>query len=636
MNFSSEWLGAATLSELRYDHDILHKARKNTEIDRFSVLLRVANMAMAYWTPDSGSLSPDNVMSMYQESRLMSHPRSIKISPILASEGVMKYLWKRSQRVETTVDSLRQIASAGNYDYVVEHIRGGGSNFNNTDKNDRFPGKPAIYYALICEDKEMVQLFLNKKQGKEGEEPPRDKDGRTALHDALDSGSNAMAELCLGKELVSLPDSRGRTPLIYAARTGNTLMLQHLHGHGASIDSGDEEKGRTALHWAAHCGSEGTVKELVRRGADVTARDHDGHTALHMAAANGHFLATTLLLENKKLHHEHAAKSKLLIECTSNMEERDEEGNTLLHWAARKSNAALVEVMLRSLGERDAASLAMQNEHDQTPLHLATRDNDAAMIKVMVEHLGEKPDAILLKQDGQKRTALHLAAVERKVEATLKVETMLKCLKENTGAIMMIQDQRRNTPLHIAAEYGSVGSIKVMLECLEERAGTVMVMLGWFNRTPLHYAAATGNAAMVKMMLEYLKEEYGRVMTMQDEEPTYDFDPVGTRRGGKTPLHCAAASGNEATVVAILDYLAKTSIAGNHMDIIDHKKCTPLHLAARESKGPIIKAMLTHLKKTEGALCLTMRDNDGMLPLEYPLAHRIAQGSEFAIEMVPK
>ncbi|KAM3446165.1 hypothetical protein MY3296_009934 [Beauveria thailandica] len=137
---------------------------------------------MAYWTPDSGSLSPDNVMSMYQESRLMSHPRyiatfalfitfsqsleaslpylrSIKISPILASEGVMKYLWKRSQRVETTVDSLRQIASAGNYDYVVEHIRGGGSNFNNTDKY----GRTILHWAVIEGKLELVTSLLERQ-----------------------------------------------------------------------------------------------------------------------------------------------------------------------------------------------------------------------------------------------------------------------------------------------------------------------------------------------------------------------------------------------------------------------------------------------------------------------------------------
>ncbi|OAA48081.1 Ankyrin repeat-containing domain protein [Beauveria brongniartii RCEF 3172] len=279
----------------------------------------------------------------------------------------------------------------------------------------------------------------------------------------------------------------------------------------------------------------------------------------------------------------------------------------------------------------------MQNEDNQTPLHVATTYNDAAMIKVMAEHLREKPDAILLKQDSGKRTALHLAAAERDVAATLKVETMLKCL-ENPGAILMIQDRYRNTPLHRAAERGNTGSLKVMLECLQERAGTAMVMLGWNNRTPLHCAASRGDAAMVKMMLEYLEEEYGEIMTMQDEEPAFDFDPNdGTRRGGKTPLHCAAAeNGNEATVVAILDYLAKTSIAVNPMDILAHKKCTPLHLAAREGKVSIIKAMLRYLKKTGGGLCLTLMDNDGMLPLKYPMAHVLAQLSEFRIEMVPK
>ncbi|EJP66917.1 ankyrin repeat protein [Beauveria bassiana ARSEF 2860] len=604
----------------------------------------------------------------------------------------MRYLWKRNQRSQTATDSLRQLASAGNYDCVVEHISSDGGNLNNTDKYGRtilhwaviegkfelvtsllerqdieigttdWLGKPAIYYAVICEDKEMVQLFLNKKHGKKGENPPRDKDGRTALHDALDSGSNGMAELCLEQELISLPDSCGRTPLIHAARTGNTSMLQHLHSHGASIDSSDEEKGRTALHWAAYCGSEEMVKELVLMGADVTAKDHDGHTALHMAAANGHLLAATLLLENKKLQHEHAAMSKLLIESMSNIEERDAKGNTLLHWAALKSNATVVEVMLHSLGERDAAILAMQGEYDETPLHVATFHNDTAMIKVMMKHLGEKSDAILMKQDGGKRTALHLAA-QRDIAAPVKVSTLLECLKENAGAMMMIPDRWGWTPLHHAAKCGNTGAFEVMLECLKEKASTVMVMLDLDNRTPLHWAASRCDAGTVKMILECLETEVAcPLMAMEDihnRTPLHlaakgghtatvkvmleylgeDASAIIILRDdqGNTPLHWAAAENdNEATVVAILEYLADTSIAGNAMDIMDHKKCTPLHLAARRGKVPMIKAMLRYLNKTEGASCLTMMDDDGMLPLEYPVAKKLVQETEFIIETGPK
>ncbi|KAM3544127.1 hypothetical protein ARSEF1564_002994 [Beauveria bassiana] len=447
----------------------------------------------------------------------------------------MRYLWKRDQRSQTATDSLRQLASAGNYDYVVEHISSDGGNLNDTDKY-----------------------------------------GRTILHWAVMEGKLELVTSLLERQDIEI---------------GTTDC------HGASIDSSDEEKGRTALHWAAYCGSEEMVKELVLMGADVTAKDHD-----------------------------------------------------------------VVEVMLHSLGERDAAILAMQGEYDETPLHVATFHNDAAMIKVMMKHLGEKSDAILMKQDGGKRTALHLAA-QRDIAAPVKVRTLLECLKENAGAMMMIPDRWGWTPLHHAAKCGNTGAFEVMLECLKEKASTVMVMLDWDNRTPLHWAASRCDAGTVKMILEYLETEVAcPLMAMGDihnRTPLHlaakgghtatvkvMLEYLGEDASakiilgddeGNTPLHWAAAENdNEATVVAILENLAETLIADSPMDIMDHKKCTPLHLAARRGKVPIIKAMLRYLKKAEGASCLTMMDDDGMLPLEYPVAQKLVQEAEFTIETGPK
>ena len=49
-----------------------------------------------------------------------------------------------------------------------------------------------------------------------------------------------------------------------------------------------DNEGKTVLHHAAACGDLNVVKHLIDKGADVHARDNEGKTALHHAAAQGH------------------------------------------------------------------------------------------------------------------------------------------------------------------------------------------------------------------------------------------------------------------------------------------------------------------------------------------------------------
>ena len=109
------------------------------------------------------------------------------------------------------------------------------------------------------------------------------------------------------------------TPLIEAAKKGDTQKVQALLAKGEDVNAEDDETGHTALQWAAHKGHTDTVQAmlaeervstlkaqlasalgcaaskkgnieivqaLLSHGTDVNAKNRDGDTALTLAKSN--------------------------------------------------------------------------------------------------------------------------------------------------------------------------------------------------------------------------------------------------------------------------------------------------------------------------------------------------------------
>lgn len=108
--------------------------------------------------------------------------------------------------------------------------------------------------------------------------------GFAAMHAAAKSGH---ADLIFAlntdhKADLEEKDNMGRTPLHWAAFSGNIEAIKTLMSLGANIEARDLAE-ETPLHRAAGWANLETVKTLYQFGADTEARDHDGHRPLDSA-----------------------------------------------------------------------------------------------------------------------------------------------------------------------------------------------------------------------------------------------------------------------------------------------------------------------------------------------------------------
>jgi ankyrin repeat protein len=121
------------------------------------------------------------------------------------------------------------------------------------------------------------------------------------------------------------------------------------------------------IHEAVKNNDNVRIRDLIKGNPDLTsARDEDGFSPLHLAAANGHKGVVEFLLMNK-----------------ADVKAKDNAGSTPLHQAAAAEGQRtdLVEILLAHDADVNAA-----DKRGLTPLHYATLANNLEVIKSLLAH----------------------------------------------------------------------------------------------------------------------------------------------------------------------------------------------------------------------------------------------------------
>ena len=152
----------------------------------------------------------------------------------------------------------------------------------------------------------------------------------------------------------------GLTPLMLAAKRGNTVAAEFLIQRGSILEARDDQ-GQNILHFAADGRDEYMMKLCLAAGLDPNLADNAGQTPLHILFDGSYSNASRL--------------TALLLSRGASVQARDDQGQTVLHLLA-KDNYFFSEENLRRLLTAGADPFAVADD-GSTPWSLAAQDDNA-------------------------------------------------------------------------------------------------------------------------------------------------------------------------------------------------------------------------------------------------------------------
>ncbi|CAB0030544.1 unnamed protein product [Trichogramma brassicae] len=302
-------------------------------------------------------------------------------------------------------------------------------------------GWTPLNWALFYGKRKTVELLL-----KEGADPYRtDSEGMTSLHVI----ASAVAHDFLADEFfqimaeshrplqVNAPDKKSRTPLHLALANNNRKAAEALLRRHANPDFADDD-GYTALHVICKRDKDdGLLKEFfkmiddVRKTVNVDARNKEGNTPLHLAAAGGKLKLVELLLERQ---------------ADPNSQNKD--GSTPLHLICKRNVDGGLAMQFFKVADamKKQVRIDAQDNSGQSPLHLAlaARCCNRYLVK---ELLRNQADPNLPNEEGQ--TPLHLIG-KRDLKDNTAYEFFRMCQSQEEPLEVDAVDDRGQTPLRLA------------------------------------------------------------------------------------------------------------------------------------------------------------------------------------------
>jgi ankyrin repeat protein len=324
-------------------------------------------------------------------------------------------------------------------------------------------------------------MFNELKICKESALDRQDWNGRSPLILAARSGNSAFTSTLLDLGVKpDVADSGGMTALAWASRQGHQLIVDTLLGHRDRVDPNSVDElvrsnwvdsiipvgkkqldldgivsiasigGRTPLHHAARNNHIGIVQSLLKDSrTNVNHFDGDGLNVLHRAAKKGHVELVRLFIE-----HPDIDPARRVCEKTRGVYDKRwntrHPGKTFLHLASRHQYC---QAVVKYAVECHTDLLYTRDDAGQTPLHCAVECGAVVNVKILLEEPSIDPNI----QDSSKRTPLHLSVVNARPDVLLE---LLGHPKTNPD----LQDNDGLTPLGVSIRYGNEEAYQSILQ----------------------------------------------------------------------------------------------------------------------------------------------------------------------------
>eukprot|EP01094_Clydonella_sp_ATCC50884_P001816 TRINITY_DN1136_c0_g1_i1.p1 TRINITY_DN1136_c0_g1~~TRINITY_DN1136_c0_g1_i1.p1 ORF type:complete len:468 (-),score=173.07 TRINITY_DN1136_c0_g1_i1:171-1574(-) len=224
-----------------------------------------------------------------------------------------------------------------------------------------------------------------------GGELTADISGKHVLHVAAGENDPVVVSLLLDmlqKDLISIRDAAGRTPLHTAAMLDASGVASVLLEDDIRCLSMCAQSGAlwTAVHFACAGGAQDTLRNLLsfcdENEERELARAPDKHqrTPLHLAASAGSAACCTILLEYIERSWNGAAVAEEL-------QRRDANGRTPLHRAVRKASAAAASALLDAASRCGASIVSAVDANGESPVDRAKARKRPKLHALLAKHL---------------------------------------------------------------------------------------------------------------------------------------------------------------------------------------------------------------------------------------------------------
>ena len=305
----------------------------------------------------------------------------------------------------------------------------------------------------------------------------RDAEGKTPLMLASARHNSQLVLKCLIDDFscnLWLADNKGNTALHYACREKNVEVVQHiLQFKDGNIDVKNNE-GLTPL-LSTCCPDSHNIEDkivdilklLIDENCDVKVTTNIGETAIML-------VVKWVKVQCKKIIH-------YLVCCECDISATNHEGNTALHIACVRNNSKCVKALIK----QKACDFSVKNVNGDTPLHIACLQGNDGIVSMLVSHSTRE----LYMFNGNNLSPFQIAVLYHSLNHELSTVLVLSMSKEHdqfkngpfhlasmTNDMQLLEVAAEleydvnstnidgDTPLHLACKFGRVKVAELLLQ----------------------------------------------------------------------------------------------------------------------------------------------------------------------------